>query len=317
MLFTWTIESVLASLIFTVLVNSYISWSTVIVSCVTLLLQLICRAAILDKHEIIATAHLSAITGCLIVCVVISMDSVSAILSVACLGVLELIGVGMAFASTDEATPLFFSMRGHFTIVFPLILESMTCINVYDWSEFGSSVAMVYLAVQFAPFDAIAMMITVLMDCAVLALCVVNMKHTAAAVIGVKMLVTSIWLLRVWMTTSYPNVIQMDSALEMHVMNVKGPWLETALASGVVTTLIVLGIMQRNFMIMVPIIVCVLWIVLLWVFQSKYELLPTHEEHTSPAVEPVSTPKITTTMLNARRGIVWPRMRNTSASKEL
>lgn len=302
MVFTWAVESVLIHLVGIIIVTDYLIYGMLAISSVSLLFHIVSAAAMLDEqHYIVSVSHLTCATACMISSFLRPLDSLSAILSCSLLTVAELVALGMVFASTDHRTLLFFEMRSHFALVIPLLLESVNCIDVLGYRDFGFLVTMVYTMLQLAPFDVLSLTSTFISDIVLISFFGAYGKWWSVFVLLWKSVVTGGWLLRVVLLNAYPDIFKVDVDYSVTVASVHGPWIESVIVGIIVIALIIVLALQHNYVIIFPIILCILWIIFYWIFKSKREL-PTLET-TVPSAPPASAVLQTT-----KRMMVWPRV---------
>lgn len=318
MLFTWGIESVLISLVGSLLVNDYLVVAQLAMSLVSLPLHLLCAALKIDKHYVISVSHLNCTSGCLVVAFLRPLDNIGPIISASFCVVFELMALGMTFASVDEAVSLFFEMRGHFAWAVPLLMETAHCLDFLGYRDFGFAVAMIYIIIQLAPFDLLTLTSTVIIDFLLIIFFVVGRKTPVAIFFVFKFMVTSTWLLRMFLQISYPDFLKIsaeqNNAFSVSVNKIKGPWIETIIFTVVVVALICVIIIQENYIVIFPVVLCILWVVFLWIFQ---EARSEQAADVAPSAPPHSALPTHSVLIGTKKMLPWPRMRVSTTVKDV
>jgi hypothetical protein len=319
MLFTWGVESVLISLVGSLFLRDYLVIAHLAMSMLSLPLHILCAALKIDKHYVISVSYLNCTSGCLIVSFMRPLDNIGPILSASLCVVFELMALGMTFASVDEAVSLFFEMRGHFAWAVPLLMETAHCLDFLNYRDFGFAVAMIYIIIQLAPFDLLTLTATAIIDFLLVIFFAVGRKAPVAIFFSVKLLVTSTWLLRMFLQISFPDFLKVsaeqNNAISVSINKIKGPWIETIIFTVLIVALLCVIIIQENYIVIFPVVLCILWVVFLWVFQEARS--ESQASDVAPSAPPHSALPTHSVLIGTKKMLPWPRMRTSTSVKDV
>jgi hypothetical protein len=160
----------------------------------------------------------------------------------------------------------------------------------------------VYTIFQLSPFDALSLTSSIFADVILICFFAAYGKWWSVFAFFLKVAVTGSWIFYMFALKIFPDIFKIDVDYSVTVVSVHGPWIETVILLLIVIALVVVVVLQQNFIVIFPIILCVLWIVFYWIFKSKRELPVV--ENTEPSAPPASV-----VLQPSRRLMVWPRVK--------
>lgn len=305
MLFTWSIEAVLLGLISLLLARDFLLTSQCIVSCINLGIQLVLLMGQWDYHYAASVSYATLLTALFLASCMRPLDQFVNILVLILLCVGLLVAFGMVFASTESATFLFLSKRGHFALIVPLLMDQLVC-NKLDLkfiasSDLGVALALIVVALQLTPLDTVALACNAVVNALLGLILVFQGKMAAGGVTFALLVVSLMWIAGAWIP-AWPSLgLSSIQSWGMPVFSIGalvievGPWLLTFLIVLFFIGVCGMGIWQitlKNYLfasvMFVPTVIIVVWIVLLWVLKP-----------------PINPPTTVTTS----RKFSWPRVK--------
>jgi hypothetical protein len=318
-MFTWSLESVIVSLFGMFFVSNYLFYSFFVISCITIVLMLFSVSLKLDKEYVIAVSHLCSISGGFLIFVLKPLNDINNVVSFSIMCVLQLIAFGITFASNNERSSLFLEMRGHYCIVVPLILEVFLCIDILDYKDMAFASALIYVMFQFSPIDAIALLAACCFDFLFVIIFAAFSKYTQALIMFIKLMISTIWFLRCLVNALFPDFVKVNPDLSVKIGTIDGPWLESIFLILLSIGFVCIIVLQENYIVIFPLVLCILWLVFHWLMQSTNietsttNTLPTQNQNAS---NNLSMP-VQSHLISQRNYLPWPRMRVPKTRKEI
>lgn len=283
LLFTWSIESVLLSLLSFSIFYSFQTLSLLIISVVTLCSCLICLTTNNEIiFELITTSHLCVVTGLVIARAFNLKDFTEYVLL--CFEILqELIALGMVFSCREKISYLFFSERGHYALAVPIILKSFDCVKYnkpldmsnMDFTEFILVWSLILIGLNFSPFNTVAHVSNFLLEGAIGIILWILERNNPTAVIALTNAITLTYFFNTWLPVILMFFLHYKFP-DLKSMVVKGPFIETVFLACMIALSLGLGIFFGingmiffSVILTIPILISIMWITILWVKNPK------------------------------------------------
>lgn len=283
LLFTWSIESVLLSLLSLSIFYNFQNLSLMIISVVTLCSCVVCLATKNECiFELITTSHLCVTTG-LLISRIFGLHDILDYVLLSFEIVQELIALGMVFACKDKITYLFLHERGHYALAVPVILNTFHCVKYsqvlnmsnIDFTDFVLIWSLILIGLNFSPYNIVAHVTNFLLEGAIGIILWVLERNNPTVVIALTNAISLTYVLNVWLPIILMFFLQYKFPEPKSLIG-KGPFIETVFLSCMIILSLGLGIFFGingmvffSVILTIPILISIMWITILWVRNPK------------------------------------------------
>jgi len=312
LLYTWSIESLLFSLLSLGIVTHYITLSIFVISAVSLIAYIFLASQDLTKYMIVvAVSQLCVVTGIFLSCI-FNMNNISEIILICISSVQLLTSMGCIFAAREESTTLFFHPRGHYAIGVPIVLVNLYCLQYdqgvtridLDMVELGLAWSFTVIGLNFSPYDAIAHIGNFVLEGGMGLWFLLIARVNPTYILLICNIVTVTYFLQEWLSFIV-LMITGKQVPDTKQLLTSGPWIETIVFAMIIVLSIVLmilfsiqGKIYFAAILIVPVILSAMWIAMFWIFRPKLS-------DPEPTTRPTNIPN----PVNVQRPVNWPRVR--------